>query len=280
MKTNSKLRKNMCNKEILLSLMLICTVFTAYSQKKEVRQVSGFSGISASSVFEITVTKGNTESLTVEADDAVMPYVRSEVKKGVLHLYLDNGNKKLSDVKNLKAYVVMKNLDNVSLSGACKLTSKDQFTPDQFKGDCSGASNMDLNLKANKLDFDMSGASSLTLNAEVAGEAEWDLSGSSKIQARINASKVSFSTSGLSNVELSGSCNKFDIETSGTSTISAFDFAAKTAFIESSGTSKLELNVTEKLKVESSGASTITYKGSPIVEQHNSGASKIKKYTP
>ena len=74
--------------------------------------MSGFTGINASSMFDITVSKGSAESLTIEADNDVLQYVRSEVKNGVLNLYVD-GNNRVRNIKVLKANIVMKNLDKV-----------------------------------------------------------------------------------------------------------------------------------------------------------------------
>ena len=252
------------------------TIMFAFGQKKETRTVSGFTGIDASSAFEVTVSKGGTESLVIEADDAIMPLVRSEVRNGVLHLYLDN-NKNVRNIKTLKASVVMKNLDKVSLSGACKLTANDPFTPDRFKGDCSGASSLTLNVNTGELNIDASGASKIQMKANVTGDARLNVSGTSKIQCELKAANVKFHSSGVSSVDLTGSASDFKIDVSGTSKIQAGKFMVKTATIESSGTSKVTVNVAETLKVNSSGASSIEYKGSPAIQANTGGASKIRK---
>ncbi len=262
-------------KRVLLSIIFIGLTLAAFCQKKETRPVSGFTAIDASSVFDITVTKGNTESLVIEADDEVMPYVRSEVRNNVLHLYLDNG-KKVNNVKILKAYVVMRNLEKVTLSGACKLTAKDLFTPDKFKSDCSGASSLYLNLKTNQLNVQMSGASKTELTADVANDAKVDVSGSSNMLLDLKATNVKFSSSGVCSVDLNGSASDIKIDVSGSSNIKAANFTVNSATVESSGTSNVALAVTKSLKVSSSGASTVSYKGSPTIDVNTSGASKIK----
>ena len=264
-------------KRVLLFLMVIGLATTvAFSQKKETRSVSGFTGINASSVFDITVTKDNAESLTIEADNEVMPYVRSEVKNGVLHLYLDN-NKKLKNIKLLKASVSMKNLDKVTLSGACKFTANDLFTSEEFKGDCSGASKMMVNVNTGQLSIRASGANKIDVKANVTNNVKLDVSGTSEIRGEMQAARVKLSSSGVCSVELFGSATDIKIDVSGTSNVKAEDFIVKTANIESSGTSKVIVSVTDALKVNSSGASSINYKGSPTVEINSSGASKVRK---
>ena len=248
----------------------------AFSQKKENRSVSAFTGIDASGVFDITVTKGDTESLTIESDDEVMPYVRSEVRNGILHLYLDNGNR-LRNIKALRAFVVMKNLDKVTLSGACKLTANDLFSPDKFKADCSGASNMTVNVNTGQLNIETSGACNILIKANVTGDTNLDMSGTSKIRGELKATNVKFNSSGVCSVELTGSATDMKMDVSGASKIMTEDFLVKTATIKSSGSCKVAVNVTDVLKINSSGAASVDYKGSPTLEVNNSRAAKVRK---
>ena len=266
-------------KRVAIILMIAgLTTMSAFGQKKETRAVAGFTGIDASSVFDITVAKGSTESLIIEADDNVMQYVRSEVRNGVLRLYIDrSANRNVRNIKTLKASVVMKDLDNVMLSGASKLTTKDLFTPNSFTGSCSGVSNMTVNVNTGKLSIDASGSSKIQLKANVTNEAELSLSGTSDTQAELKAQNVRFSSSGVSKINLTGSATDINIEISGTSKFQAEDFTVKNATVDSSGAGNVTIHVTNELKVNSSGASTVNYKGSPpIIFQYSSGTSKIK----
>jgi len=263
-------------RRLLFLLIIGLTATIAFCQKKETRSVSGFTGIDASGVFDITVTKGNTESLAIEAEAEVMPYVRSEVRGGVLYLYLDNGNK-LKNIKSLKASVVMKNLDKVSLSGACKLTADDLFTPDKFKAECSGASGMTVNVNTGQLSIETSGACNIRIKADVTGDATLDMSGTSKIKGDLNANNVKFNSSGVGAIELTGSATDIVIDASGVSNVMAENFAVKTATIRSSGACQVTVNVSDRLKVNSSGASSVNYKGSPTLEINNSKAANVRK---
>ena len=263
-------------KRVVVFLVIAgATTMFAFGQKKETRAVSGFTGIEASSVFEITVTKGNAESLVIEADDAIMPQVRSEVRNGVLRLYLDRDAVR-NNIKTLKASIVMKDLDRVSLSGACKLTANDLFMPSSFTGDCSGVSNMTVNVNTSILSIEASGASKIQLKANVANDAKLSFSGTSNMQAEMKAQNVKFTSSGASKMNLTGSATDINIEISGTSRIKAEDFIVKNATVSSSGAGNVAIHVTDNLKVNSSGTSTVNYKGSPYITFNNSGASKIK----
>lgn len=249
------------------------TMFTS-GQIKETRQVSGFTGINASSAFDITVVKGSEESLVIEADSEAMPFVCSEVRKGVLHLYLKN-NGKVKNIKTLKASVVMKNMDYVSLSGSCKFVSNDLFTSDMFTGNLSGASHLTIHVSTGKLNVDGSGACKIRMKAKVAGNTKIDLSGASNIQGELEAADVIFNLSGSCSVDLTGSASDARIDAAGATNFKIGDFELKNATITSSGSSKITVNVSDQLKINSSGASSVQYKGSPKIQMNTSGASKI-----
>jgi len=263
-------------KRVLLFLMIVgLTTMSVFSQKKETRSVSGFTGINASSAFDITVTKGDTESLVIEAADDVMPYIRSEVRNGILHLYLDSN--RLRNIRSLKASIVMKNLDKVTLSGASKLTADDLFTADKFMIDCSGASKMAANVTANQLNVKLSGASNLQIKANVNGDAGMDMSGASKVKGDLKANDVKINFSGACSAELSGSANDLKIDTSGASKIKADNFAVKTATVRSSGSSNVTVNASDALKVNASGVASIDYKGSPTLDVNSSKTVRVRK---
>ena len=264
-------------KVLVLSVFVAWTTMVSFCQIKETRQVSGFTGIRASGAFDITVIKGSTESLVIEADENVMPFVQSEVKDGVLRLFLKEGYKS-KNLKTLKATVVMKNLDNVVLSGACNLTTDDLFTPDKFKAMCSGASNIAINVNAAVLEILASGASKISIKANVTDIAEISGSGASKIQGELIVPNLKLSASGVTSIDLIGSATDASLNVSGTSNVKAENFTVKTALVATSGTSKITIDAIDALKVFSSGASTVRYKGSPAIETNISGTSKINKF--
>jgi len=206
---------------------------------EENRSVSDFTGINALGIFEITVVKGSAVSLTIKANNYVIPYVSSVVKNGVLYLNLKENAPDSVNNRTVKVTVVMKDLDYVSLSGVCKINSNDLFTPKSFTGNCSGSSS--VNIKAN-----------------VIGTTRMNVSGSSQI-------------------DLVGSTRNLTIDVSGTSNFRAINFIAETATINSSGTSKVSVNVTNTLSVDSSGISTVNYKGSPVIKINKSGLSTVNQ---
>ncbi len=52
----------------------------------ESRDISDFKGVDVSGVFQVEITAQKDFSVEIEADDNLMPLIKTEVRNGVLHL--------------------------------------------------------------------------------------------------------------------------------------------------------------------------------------------------
>lgn len=105
-----------------------------------------------------------------------------------------------------------------------------------------------------------------------------DLSGASKVDIQLNASRLNTHASGASKIKLSGQCREHNLELSGSNEIDALDFVVSDYTINSSGSTRCDINVLNNLTVRSSGSSTVNYKGSPKnIINEKSGASSLNK---
>ncbi|GHV26030.1 hypothetical protein FACS1894176_05940 [Bacteroidia bacterium] len=276
----------------LMMMMSICMVLTSCAQKVVNPNLKGLSGIDASSAFEITLTKGSSESLTIEADEEIKPFVRHEVKNGVLHLWVEKN--KLKNIKKLRAYVTMEKLSLLKLSGACQISGTDEFPSEGCKIDCSGASKINLQIKTDNLAIDLSGACNLQLGVQAAN-ISLNASGASKVNISTPPSytytnesgkyttkaidKISIDCSGSSNIKLSGYAQLLNIDLSGASKIDAEQLNAKVAKIHTTGASKVKVGKIGDLKGSASGASGIQYsKSSTVTGLTTSGAAYLRPY--
>lgn len=199
------------------------------------REVSGFKGLDVSGGFEVYVMLGNNEGVRIEADENLLENIKTEVKGGVLHIYNEES---ITTKSTMKAFVTLRELNSLDISGGVKVISKSTFKTANFKMDLSGASNVQLALDTNKLTAEMSGASKIALTGK-ADQLVLDMSGASKVEAE--------------NLE------------------------AKNVKVEASGASKVKVFATESLAIDASGASHVWYKGSPSITSETSGGTRISK---
>ena len=229
---------------VLLVLALLLVDLPALAQrdikgegdvKSQTRNVSGFKGIDVSGGFAVELTQGNKEGVRIEAQENLFENIKTEVRNGVLHIYNEGG---ISTNKGLKAYITVKELNKINISGGVKVTGNSTFKTDAMNMDLSGGSKVTLAIDTKKLDADMSGASK---------------------------------------VQLTGRADEVDMDLSGASSLDATELEAKRMEIEASGASKAQVYAKDVLNINASGASKVAYKGSPSITSDVSAAAKISK---
>ena len=208
--------------------------------KTETRKVSGFDALSLDYPAEVVVKQGTSESLTIEAEDNLLPQLVTEVRNGTLHI--ENGerdyNKRVNPTKVIRITITVKNLNEIDFSAAGTLTA------DGLKGD--------------SLHISLSGAGNVTLKNLKYAELTANLSGAGKITASGTVTNLSLDISGLGNVE-------------------GADLTTQKADVEISGTGSATLRVEKSLNASISGAGSITYYGSPTVTKTVSGVGEVKQ---
>lgn len=203
---------------------------------KENRTVTSFSGIDIGGAFEVVLIQGTDEALVLEADENLMEHIITEVKSGVLVIKTD---KNIRNCEEMKAYITFKELDYMDLSGAIDIYSEGTLTFDQLEMDASGASEIELEMKANTFSLDVSGASE---------------------------------------IKLSGFAETVSIDASGASEINAGEFEIDYLTLDVSGASEATVFVNKELDVDVSGAADVRYKGNPEkINTSTSGAGNLKK---
>jgi hypothetical protein len=198
------------------------------------RSVTSFHAIKVSGGIDVELSQGNEPKLQVEADENLMALIRTEVKGGVLNIYHEGD---IHNAKTMKIHLTFQQLDAITASGGCDITSKQKLSFATLRTNLSGGCDIKLELKANSLVCVHSGG----CDAELSGEAE----------------NCSFN--------VSGGCD-----------VKAKEFTLKNCSIDASGGSDVSVNVSGELKMEASGASDITYYGKPTkIQQSAHGASDI-----
>jgi len=227
----------------------------------EEKDFTDFTYVDVGSAFEVEITRLDTFSVIISADESLFDYIEVSKTGDTLkislkprHIFTDF----TIGAKTLKTEITMPALYGLELSGASK-------------GIVTGfKSSEDFNL-------DVSGASSLEMADFEAGDAEFEVSGASKVAGNMNADDVKLEVSGASVVELEGEANNIILDIAGASTIDLTNFPLDNADVNLSGASKATIHVSGKLDTVLSGASSLYFYGNPVMGNINvSGASTVK----
>ncbi len=121
------------------------------------RDVSGFNQISVDGSSTLIITQGDKESLTVEADDNLMPYIKTNVSNNTLKIY----NNPILPTKTIKYYLTVKDINSINYLGSGNIRSNNlKVNSLKIKVDGSGNANL-TNLSADTLKILITGAGNI-----------------------------------------------------------------------------------------------------------------------
>ena len=205
----------------------------------EVRALQGFTGIEISTFGRVNLSQGESESLSIQGSDNVVPVIRTTVRNGVLLIDTDeniyitgmNGSNVLTFT------IVVKDLTSLTISGAADV---------EMNG-----------LSTSNFKFTMSGAGQLGLDA-------------------LNADSLDITLSGVGDVELSGEVTTAQIDIPGAGSVRASDLRIQTAEVTIAGLGGATVWVTDQLTGTISGGGSVSYYGNP---QTNTSSTGLGKFT-
>lgn len=206
--------------------------------KTENRNAGTFNGIHVSGAIDVYVKQDSISSIRVETDENLLEYLLTEIEGGTLRIHQKEGTN-LKPSKSIKVYVSSPSYKNFEASGACDFFGENIITSTEpITIDLSGASDVRLELKAPKIDAELTGAGTITLRGET---------------------------------------KDLIVDGSGSTDIKCFEMMAENTQVELSGAGDAEVFASVKLDVHVTGAADVKYKGNPSVSQKVSGAGSVKK---
>jgi len=203
----------------------------------ETRDVSDFLAIEVDYPAQVFVKQGTKESVKVEAEDNLLPGLKTRVEDGVLEIfYKTEKGQHVNPTKLVKITIVVKDLSDVEFSSAGELTI--------------------ANLKTDSLDISLSGAGDLDLDNILVKALSVDLSGAGSVAA-------------------SGTADDLDMSISGFGDFKGGDLYSKTARVTISGAGSATVWVDDELTAQISGAGSVSYYGTASVSRQVSGVGSV-----
>ena len=269
-------------KKISITLLLLSFVTVGLAQNRERRNVSTFTKVSFRMPGKLYLKQGSTNSVELEGDKEVLEKVEATVEGGKLMIGLKNENKWFNwrdwDNDKITAYVTIKDIDGLSVSGSGDVIGQTKLTGGNMDLKVSGSGNLTAEIEANDVEANVSGSGDLYMKGKI-NSLESDISGSGKISfdgAVFGTVDVGISGSGK--FMASGSANEIKTTISGSGKILASELAVDKCNVRISGSGDVEINVKSSLDANISGSGTISYKGNPSrVNSHASGSGRIRK---
>jgi len=214
----------------------------------ETRQITTFNKISFRDFGTLILTQGESESLTIEADQELLSELITEVHGDTLVLGIDDDwlnriGKVISSVFNNEErkviyHLIFSDISEIKMSGKCTL-------------------------KCNALTAD-------TLVLKVSGLGNFAID-------QLDCNSLESSISGRGDFTLSGRANDQKLRISGSGDVDASNLTSQSAQITISGQGNATVRVQDSLDITISGLGQVNYYGHPKIRQVISGFGKSKR---
>ena len=204
----------------------------------QTRQLADFNAIEINYPVELTVQQGIANSLTVTADNNLIPQLATRVSGSTL--YIENSQpdwtRRVTPTRPVVIRMTVKDLQQVDFPSAGTLTVG--------------------KLQTVSLDLSISGAGSVALS-------------------NLTTHNLTVNLSGAGNISASGSADALTMDISGFGSFHGADLASQTAAITISGAGNATVWAKTSLNVEISGTGSVSYYGAPQVSREVSGLGSV-----
>lgn len=206
----------------------------------QTRDVSGFLAVDISYPADVTIIQGQTESVTIEADDNVLPQLRTRLDMGTLHI--ENGESvwsaRVNPSRPVKITINVKDLHSLNFSSAGTIHVS--------------------NLQTDDLSMNLSGAGTITFD-------------------NVNLRSLGCNLSGVGSVKVGGVADNLKLNISGLGSFDGVDLFNKSANVHVSGAGSATVHPKNELIADVSGTGSINYYGNPSVSKNVSGLGSVNR---
>jgi hypothetical protein len=222
----------------------------------ETRKPGAYHAINLKIPADLTVEVGTAGDLSLQADDNLLPHIKTTVANGEL---LINADQNFNNFKGIVIKAKTAKLDQLEISGAANTRVK-------------GISGGNLSLTAD-------GASSINLESARMDKLTATLKGASKLKSgALNAGSVTVTAQGACAIAMDGKTDRLQAKLDGASNIKAADLTAKSATVSLTGAGSAEVNATVDLNATITGAGSVKYRGNPKVTKQILGVGSVAKF--
>ena len=224
MKTKKRIQR-----PLLLILVLVCGLFLnacTIGNGSIIRgdgnvitathEVTAFYNINIQGMFDVVLQPSEGQPLTLETDENLHELIKISVKNNTL--YVSTTKEGIYRPTKMTLTIPYSQLENITIGGACKLTSDFPVITRNLAFRISGAADIDLELEVTSLNTNVSGAANINLEGTADSHVA-SLSGASNMRAeRLHTQNTSISLSGAGSAHIYAS-NHLDASLSGVGSI-------------------------------------------------------------
>ncbi|MCC2972280.1 head GIN domain-containing protein [Massilia sp. IC2-476] len=214
------------------------TVQGSGAVKRQARQVTNFKGLAFELPGKLELRLGDSEGVTIETDDNLLPLVETVVENGTLKIRPSKRNMNLR-TKNLRVVVSARQIERLSLGG-------------------SGTIDADV-LRAPRLDISLGGSGEVNVGKLDSEQAVVTLGGSGDFKAS------------------GGSARKLSVSIGGSGTVDMGRVQSDSVSINVAGSGEATVWARQELSMSIAGSGDVNYYGDPRVSKSVVGSGDARR---
>lgn len=207
----------------LISITLIMICFAAHlnaqsikgsgNVEKQKRNVSSFNAIELNGVFNVFLLQGETEALTIEADDNLLPIIKSSVDNNKL---IVKTKKHLNIKKSTKmnVFITFKDINSLGFYGVGDLSCDAPIKLKSLNIDNNGVGNLNLVGSCSNVTIKNSGVGNINTSKFTAKIMDVTNSGVGNVDIYVTE-ELKLKNLGIGNIYYEGGASIIDIDSSG-----------------------------------------------------------------
>jgi len=208
--------------------------------RSEIRAVSGFTGISLSLDAPVEIQQGETEGVTIETDNNLLPLVETVVENGTLKIRPATRNTSFS-TKKMNIIVRVKTIDRLAIAGAGEIRA--------------------VGLKTSALKTSIAGSGDVRIDSLDVGALTVKIAGSGDFAA-------------------TGSAASMEARIAGSGNIKTENLDTKAVEVGIAGSGDATVWARNALSVDVTGSGDIKYYGDAVVKKSIVGSGSVKRLGP
>ncbi len=231
--------------------------------KEESRAVANFSRLVLALPATVTLSQGATESLTISADDNLLPLMTTRVAGDELIIEADKSHG-FSTNKEIRIRLVVKSFSAISINGSGDVVGE-QVKSDKLDIAIVGSGDVKFkSIRADQVKIAIRGSGDVAIDALDGKLVEASIQGSGDIKLpSLQAALVNISVRGSGDVYAAGTTDKVAVEIMGSGDVRTSKLVAREADVKITASGDAAVHAKEKLTANVSGSGDVRYAGSP-----------------
>ena len=205
--------------------------------QKQARDVGSFNGVALNVPGNVELRIGNTDSITIEADDNILPLIDTVVENGTLRIRPAKRNSNFRQ-SSLTIVIQARQVERISVGGSGTITA--------------------TGLRGDRLRFDVGGSGSINARD-------------------LDSRMVSVAIGGSGNFTASGKTEQLTASIGGSGNIQAGHLAARDVQVSIGGSGAAEVWAKDDLTISIGGSGEVSYYGDPRISRSMQRSSSIRR---